>query len=474
MKKGNVLALLVAGALAIHLTACGIPNIPGSHDSQTAVSENATDPRSHTFDFSGNKVEVTVHLSEGWRADFTDTSVNLYDPASEGDDPAALGRCKTRETYETHLAKADTYESFAALENGISFTDGLGIQNYLLDLGNDVFFMIMVRSAFDGPSVLERFDVQLLERAPAAQDSIYLTLVNRTHKLPENWESQIELVDTQNYFGEPISVEKAAYEAYQALQQELLAEGVEIELESSYRSVERQQELWAEYEAAYGPDYCKQYVAVPGFSEHHTGFAIDTNLIQNDEGLTDEEKEAERNALWARVHAKMPEYGFILRYLEGKEAITGYSYEPWHMRYVGDPQLAKQIMEQGITLEEYLGQVEPADATVDLGLSDSYTEEDIRNAINVLRTEFATWGEFEMHSIRYGGDACNTPERVAWLDDISGDRNYVECLELLTDFHSPAGNPGSFDPDTEYTDYQWWLARTFGGAWELVCWGYWD
>ena len=51
----------------------------------------------------------------------------------------------------------------------------------------------------------------------------------------------------------------------------------------------------------------------------------------------------------------LAKYGFILRYLEGKDAETGYSYEPWHFRYINDPETAKEIMDKGITLEEYLG-----------------------------------------------------------------------------------------------------------------------
>jgi LAS superfamily LD-carboxypeptidase LdcB len=59
------------------------------------------------------------------------------------------------------------------------------------------------------------------------------------------------------------------------------------------------------------------------------------------------------NEVFARVHKKLAEHGFILRYPEGKEEITGYGYEPWHFRYVG-VEVAKAISESGLTLEEYL------------------------------------------------------------------------------------------------------------------------
>ena len=62
--------------------------------------------------------------------------------------------------------------------------------------------------------------------------------------------------------------------------------------------------------------------------------------------------------IFAKVHEKLADYGFILRYLEWKEDITWYGYEPWHLRYVGDVEIAKEIMEKWLTLEEYLGDTE--------------------------------------------------------------------------------------------------------------------
>ena len=61
--------------------------------------------------------------------------------------------------------------------------------------------------------------------------------------------------------------------------------------------------------------------------------------------------------IWSKVHKKLADYGFILRYLDGKDDITGYAYEPWHLRYVGSVDIAKEIMEKGLTFEEYLEQL---------------------------------------------------------------------------------------------------------------------
>jgi D-alanyl-D-alanine carboxypeptidase len=76
-------------------------------------------------------------------------------------------------------------------------------------------------------------------------------LVNKQHKLPADWESKVELVEVKNAFDEDIKVEKEAYEQYLKLRDALLEEGVDIELDSVYRSVSRQEELWAEFEEEY-------------------------------------------------------------------------------------------------------------------------------------------------------------------------------------------------------------------------------
>ena len=145
-------------------------------------------------------------------------------------------------------------------------------------------------------------------------------------------------------------------EQFEALRIKLLEEGVNIELDSTYRSVQRQQEIWDEFEKEYGIDYCRKYVAIPGYSEHHTGLVVDVCLIKDGVVIDDNDDMIAEREIFAKVHERLADYGFILRYLEGKEDITGYSYEPWHLRYVGI-EIAKEIKEKGITLEEYLGDI---------------------------------------------------------------------------------------------------------------------
>lgn len=182
----------------------------------------------------------------------------------------------------------------------------------------------------------------------------YFVLVNKNNKLPDDWEENVELSEAKGIEDETIYVEKKALEQFYKLQSELLKEGVDIRLESTYRSVKEQQELWNEWIVEYGEDYVKAYVAVPGFSEHHTGLAIDVCLVIDGKIVNDNDEMIAQRDIFAKVHAKLAKYGFILRYLEGKDDITGYSYEPWHFRYINDPEVAEAIMTAGITFEEYL------------------------------------------------------------------------------------------------------------------------
>ena len=188
------------------------------------------------------------------------------------------------------------------------------------------------------------------------KSDIYLLLVNKKHKLPDDWVEKVELITARNILGREFLVERKTLEQFEALRIKLLEEGVNIELDSTYRSVQRQQELWEEFEKEYGIDYCRKYVAIPGYSEHHTGLVVDVCLIKDGVVIDDNDDMIAEREIFAKVHERLADYGFILRYLEGKEDITGYSYEPWHLRYVGI-EIAKEIKEKRITLEEYLGEI---------------------------------------------------------------------------------------------------------------------
>ena len=154
-------------------------------------------------------------------------------------------------------------------------------------------------------------------------------------------------------FGKEFQIEPETYQHFEQLRQDLKKKGIQIELDSVYRSVARQKEIVAEFTQKYGADYVKQYVAVPGYSEHHTGLAVDICLVVDGKVIDDNDEMIAQKEIFAQIHPLLAEYGFILRYPQGKERITGYSYEPWHFRYVGK-ETAKKICDAGLVLEEYL------------------------------------------------------------------------------------------------------------------------
>lgn len=188
----------------------------------------------------------------------------------------------------------------------------------------------------------------------------YLVLVNKYTQLPDNWEKKIKLVTAKDAWGDEVKVEKDAYEEYKKLSKALKDEGVIIKLDSVYRSVKDQQNLWDEWsnDPEKGIEYVRKFVAVPGYSEHHTGLAIDICIKKDGKLIYDNDEMIAEREIFAKIHEKLADYGFILRYLENREDSTGYTYEPWHLRYIGNKKIAKEIMDKKMTFEEYLESID--------------------------------------------------------------------------------------------------------------------
>lgn len=99
-------------------------------------------------------------------------------------------------------------------------------------------------------------------------------------------------------------------------------------------------------------------------------------------------------------------------------------------------------------------------------------------AMDVIKKEFSTWEKCELHSIKYTSDQSASEKNLDWMNELGSANGYKEkftdCIEFYTDFHSPENSEdaGALAPDCEYTNYGWWLARTEGGKWQLLTWGY--
>ena len=182
-----------------------------------------------------------------------------------------------------------------------------------------------------------------------------LVLANPWNPLPADYDDNLQAKDGLR----GNSSEKIDIRAYDALKQ-MLADGSKynLSLASGYRTVEKQRALfegrvekWMNkgYSRAEAEKEVLKDTAYPGTSEHNTGLAAD--LLGEDYGYLTQGFAKTDAYKWLIAHCA--EYGFILRYPEGKESITGYTFEPWHYRYVG-VETATYIMEHDLTLEEYL------------------------------------------------------------------------------------------------------------------------
>lgn len=203
----------------------------------------------------------------------------------------------------------------------------------------------------------------------------YLKLVNKTNTIGSDYVPE-DLVDIDAAYttgGKTIKLEKTVAEAVISMIDAMKEAGISnVSITSGYREYSYQKTLFDRYianEKANHPDWSDDaiqaqvltYSAAPGTSEHQTGLCVDLFTTEM-EGLWNYGSETPNNPYdkgfaetdafaWLQEHAH--EYGFILRFPENKTDITGYSYESWHYRYVGEKH-AKKIHKKGITLEEYL------------------------------------------------------------------------------------------------------------------------
>ncbi len=170
-------------------------------------------------------------------------------------------------------------------------------------------------------------------------------LANQDHLLDQNFVPEVTALENGQYF------DSRAVDAMKEFIAGARAEGLSVYLSSSYRSYATQQYLFNNKVAQYGGDReaAARIVAIPGTSEHQTGLAadiVDQYYQYMNESLADTEL-----SKWMKAHCA--EYGFILRFPEDKQEITGIMFEPWHFRYVGK-EAAAYIMENGLCLEEFV------------------------------------------------------------------------------------------------------------------------
>lgn len=157
-----------------------------------------------------------------------------------------------------------------------------------------------------------------------------ILIANKTYALPADYAP---------------GVDAAAQAAFDQMAAAAAQEGLSLYISSGFRSYEYQAGLYQRYVQRDGQAAADTYSARPGHSEHQTGLAFDLNTIDDSFAATPEGQ-------WVAQHCH--EYGFLMRYPADKEDVTGYKYEPWHIRYLG-VEAATAVAQSGLCLEEYLG-----------------------------------------------------------------------------------------------------------------------
>ncbi|MBQ5316013.1 MAG: D-alanyl-D-alanine carboxypeptidase family protein, partial [Oscillospiraceae bacterium] len=189
--------------------------------------------------------------------------------------------------------------------------------------------IITVKSVSD-PDVESNVTVRVKRNVSEPTYVEGILIVNKSYPLPSDYNPGVD-PDAQAAVDELISAASA--------------QGLNIYVSSGFRSYDRQTSIYNQYVETSGKDAADTYSARPGYSEHQTGLCFDLNTIDASFGNTPEYE-------WLKDNAH--KYGFIIRFPLGKENITGYTFEPWHIRYLG-VENATKVYESGLCLEEYLG-----------------------------------------------------------------------------------------------------------------------
>ncbi|MBN2982898.1 MULTISPECIES: M15 family metallopeptidase [Cohnella] len=220
-----------------------------------------------------------------------------------------------------------------------------------------------------GGSLSEAVEAMLRENAPDAtiatgndglavvtNESSLLVLVNKKRNLPSDYvPDDLVVPDVAFSFSGDSPKKKLRKPAAEALEELFAgaeADGIELKAVSGYRSYATQKSIFERNAEQKGEEVANRTSAKPGQSEHQTGLAMDVSSKSAGYALETSFGDT-KEGQWLKEHAA--DYGFIIRYLKGTEDITGYTYEPWHIRYVGK-EIARDVMEQGVTLEQYMEQ----------------------------------------------------------------------------------------------------------------------
>lgn len=201
--------------------------------------------------------------------------------------------------------------------------------------------------------LIQEEDREIIDSIDIVNDESYTALVNKFNNLSDNYTPDDLVTVAVPTILENPEVNQLREEASQALT-DMFAAAEQADLflfaRSGFRSYDTQVHLFNGYAEKHGEEAANTYSAKPGFSEHQTGLVMDVTSESVQFQLTEQFGDVPEGE-WIRDHAH--EFGFIIRYPQGKEDITGYIYEPWHLRYLGKD-VAAAVYESNVTYEEFL------------------------------------------------------------------------------------------------------------------------
>ncbi|GAB6098915.1 hypothetical protein JCM16358_07940 [Halanaerocella petrolearia] len=214
----------------------------------------------------------------------------------------------------------------------------------------------LINDGVYGPKTKDYLQQSILtDHITVSNPSSDTVLVNKNNSLPSDYIPEDLVVPDVPFPFEEFHQKKLMKEdAARALEELFMAaeqEDLDLYAISGYRSYDRQESIFTAKAMRYGLQSANQFSAKPGESEHQTGLAMDVTSPKVGFHLTQSFGETEEGQ-WLKENA--PKFGFVIRYPEGKEDITGYGYEPWHIRYIGG-NLATEVAQNETTLEEYFG-----------------------------------------------------------------------------------------------------------------------
>lgn len=325
----SVFALFTAVLMVLALTLFVLPQAAGKA-SAAVLHASGTKNITGVYTISGDSVlpkGATLYVKKGGR---------LY--IKEGADLTLNGTLKIASGGYVYLKG----RLISAAGSKISVTGGLKIQqsgtlplggNLSVNKGGKVYGLgtLEVLNNYSDISCKGSVTAKIKAPAPVTVNGVTtvggVLIVNREFSLPEDYGNGLD---------------EATYSAYLAMKK---ASGYDMTIVSGFRSYEKQKSTFEYWASIDGWERADKYSAQPGHSEHQTGLAMDITSLSQSYGNTAEGK-------W--LAANCWKYGFLLRYPKGGEDITGYIYEPWHVRYLGKS-TAKLVHDSGLTLEEFLG-----------------------------------------------------------------------------------------------------------------------